>query len=144
MTALASLRPADWTLQAACPTSGLPLTAWDDHGTPDARQVCANCPVRLDCAHHALDTAERTGLWGGLDVDDRKRLAPLYGYERPGLPAHGNRSRYNHRTDPCRPDRTGRACPAPISCREAHRRWAAERRAAGAWTRTTQPESVAS
>lgn len=142
MTA-ALLRPPAWTADARCADSNLPPAAWDGNGTHSARLVCATCPVRFKCATKALENAEPSGLWGGLDAADRKRLAAQYGYERPGLPAHGTRSRRNHRTDPCRPDRTGIPCPAAVTCREAHRRWAAERRATGAWRRNAQPADTA-
>lgn len=131
MTA-ALLRPPDWTLDALC--AGHPLgPAAFDQGTPEARAVCAQCPVRHRCVLDALDTAEPDTMRGGLTPDERAAVAAEYGYERPGLPAHGTRSRYVHRDQPCRPDRTGQPCPAEITCREAHRRWAQERRSQGAW-----------
>lgn len=131
MTAL--LRPAPWTRNAACATELTP-DAWD-RCTPEARAVCATCPVRTRCATEALDNAIPDGLWGGLDPDDRTAVADHFGYDRPGLPRHGTRARYVHRTQPCR-----RTC-----CREAHRRWADERRAAGAWATpdTARPTLVA-
>lgn len=142
MTA-ALLRPADWTRDALCADRLTPWH-WDDHGTPEARAVCAECPVRLQCATEALQRAEPRGMWGGLDPDDRRDLAHHRGYELPGLPPHGTRSRFVHRTHACRPEQTGIPCPSSVTCRERHRRWAAERRAAGAWTRSTTPAQVAS
>lgn len=124
MTAL--LRPPPWTVDAACVSHHLGPAAWD-HSTPAARRVCADCPVRKNCADQALADAIPTGMWGGLSPDDRRRIAAghhgdLGTYDRPGQPRHGDRARY---VDGCR-------C-AP--CKESHRRWAAERRAAGAWAR---------
>lgn len=40
-----------------------------------ARPICAACPVRPDCLQYALDAGEEHGLWGGLDPDERARLA---------------------------------------------------------------------
>jgi hypothetical protein len=113
------LRPPAWTRHAACTGHPLGPHAWDTN-RPDARAVCATCPVRYPCALEALNQAIPDGTWGGLDPDDRTRIAATRGFDRPGAPRHGDRARY---TAGCR-------CP---HCREAHRRWAATRRAAGAW-----------
>jgi hypothetical protein len=123
------LRPPDWTLFAACdghPT--LDPTAWDN-ATPQARTICAECPVRYDCALEALNNAIPDGMWGGLDPTDRAYIAEHTGHDTPGLPRHGTRARRVHRLYPCSCD----------LCRQAHRRWARERRAAGAWKRPTAP-----
>lgn len=118
---LANLRPPPWTENAAChnqptdPLTGAQLQPhhWDDHGTPAASRVCADCPVQLACAQHALTTAEPHGMWGGLNPRDRRRVAAAAGYLAPGTPPHGSRARYTHRTHPCRCRR----------CREANTRW---------------------
>ena len=36
-----------------------------------ALAVCSLCPVRIDCARHALDTPEPFGVWGGLTEQER-------------------------------------------------------------------------
>lgn len=36
-----------------------------------ALAVCIVCPVRIDCARHALDTPEPFGVWGGLTEQER-------------------------------------------------------------------------
>lgn len=110
------LRPPDWTTNAACRIATNP-TLWDDDGTPQARRICATCPVQLNCARYALHHAIPHGMWGGLTPHDRTTIARGdHGhtnlYERPGSPRHGTRSRY---TAGCR-------C---THCREAHRRWKA-------------------
>jgi hypothetical protein len=129
VTAAALLRPPDWTRHAACDGHPLGPTAWD-RSTPAARQVCATCPVRYDCALEALTQAIPDGTWGGLTPDDRTHIAATRGFDRPGSPRHGQRSRYI----------TGCRCP---HCREAHRRWATARRAAGAWNRPdTTPDRI--
>jgi WhiB family redox-sensing transcriptional regulator len=40
-----------------------------------ARQLCAGCPVREECAEFALATGERHGVWGG--TTQRERVAVL-------------------------------------------------------------------
>ena len=125
MTA-ALLRPPEWTKAAACINHPLGHAAFDN-GTPQARAVCARCPVRHACALDALGEALPDTMRGGLTPDDRRAIAARYGFDRPGLPRHGDRARYVHRDHPCRCD----------LCREAHRRWAAGRRAVGAWAPDT-------
>ncbi len=49
-----------------------------------AKQVCFACPVRRQCAEHALAVREPYGVWGGLTEDDREailngRTLPLAG-----------------------------------------------------------------
>lgn len=39
-----------------------------------AKAVCATCPVRADCLHHAIAVDERYGIWGGLNQDERRLL----------------------------------------------------------------------
>jgi hypothetical protein len=38
-----------------------------------AKDVCAGCPVRLECLTAALDNAETWGVWGGCDEVDLRR-----------------------------------------------------------------------
>ena len=39
------------------------------------RAICARCPVAAECLEWALSTSEDSGVWGGLDPDERKALA---------------------------------------------------------------------
>jgi WhiB family redox-sensing transcriptional regulator len=39
-----------------------------------AKAVCARCPVRAECAAHALAVRERYGVWGGFSESERLRL----------------------------------------------------------------------
>ena len=39
-----------------------------------AKRVCAACPVRAECATHALTVGEEYGVWGGLSESDRLLL----------------------------------------------------------------------
>jgi WhiB family redox-sensing transcriptional regulator len=34
-----------------------------------AREICADCPVRLACMAYALRNREEFGVWAGLDAD---------------------------------------------------------------------------
>jgi len=37
-----------------------------------AKAVCAGCPVRSECARHALQVREPYGVWGGMSEEDRE------------------------------------------------------------------------
>jgi WhiB family redox-sensing transcriptional regulator len=39
-----------------------------------AKAVCRACPVRAECAAHALNTKEPYGVWGGFTEAERLRL----------------------------------------------------------------------
>lgn len=39
-----------------------------------AKRVCSACPVRPECATHALTVGEEYGVWGGLSESDRLLL----------------------------------------------------------------------
>jgi WhiB family redox-sensing transcriptional regulator len=47
-----------------------------------ARELCADCPVRLACLARALRAGERSGVWAGLDADAGE-LAYLTAAARP-------------------------------------------------------------
>jgi WhiB family transcriptional regulator, redox-sensing transcriptional regulator len=36
-----------------------------------AKEVCAACPVRLECLNYAVSRPEKYGTWGGLNEDER-------------------------------------------------------------------------
>jgi WhiB family redox-sensing transcriptional regulator len=38
-----------------------------------AKAICANCPVRRECATHALTVREPYGVWGGMSEEERER-----------------------------------------------------------------------
>ncbi|MCQ9181257.1 WhiB family transcriptional regulator [Streptomyces sp. IBSBF 2953] len=40
----------------------------------EAKRVCAGCPVSAPCLTYALDTAQTSGVWGGVGEDDRAEL----------------------------------------------------------------------
>jgi len=47
-----------------------------------AKQVCDHCPVKLQCAAHALTVREAYGTWGGMSETERATL--LAGIEDDG------------------------------------------------------------
>lgn len=47
----------------------------DDHWQDfvEAKSICANCPVRLNCLNESLENREPDGVWGGLTPRERRR-----------------------------------------------------------------------
>jgi len=42
-----------------------------------AKRVCSTCPVRRQCATHALTVGEEYGVWGGFSENERSTLRDL-------------------------------------------------------------------
>lgn len=70
----------DWQLLAACRgvDSSLFFHPEGERGAArsarenSAKEVCMRCPVRAECAAHALAVREPYGVWGGLTEDERE------------------------------------------------------------------------
>ena len=43
----------------------------DDQSIAEAKAICGDCPVRLDCLQNAIDTNQTHGIWGGLTRQER-------------------------------------------------------------------------
>jgi WhiB family redox-sensing transcriptional regulator len=75
----------DWQLLAACrgQDSSLFFHPEGERGAArrdrelHAKTICAGCPVRQECATHALAVREPYGVWGGLSEEEREQA-----YER--------------------------------------------------------------
>lgn len=39
-----------------------------------AKAICGACPVKLECAEHALAAKEPYGVWGGMSEEDREAI----------------------------------------------------------------------
>lgn len=72
----------DWQLLAACRgvDSSLFFHPEGERGAArsaretSAKEVCMRCPVRAQCAAHAMAVREPYGVWGGLTEDEREEL----------------------------------------------------------------------
>jgi hypothetical protein len=63
--------------QAACAGSPTP-DAWHDvkpRAVEWAVSVCRSCPVTPECLQFALSDPHLEGVWGGLTVDERAKVA---------------------------------------------------------------------
>jgi WhiB family redox-sensing transcriptional regulator len=43
-------------------------------GVEAARDICAGCPVRVECLNYALDHRADHGVWGGESERERQRI----------------------------------------------------------------------
>jgi WhiB family redox-sensing transcriptional regulator len=39
-----------------------------------AKEVCGTCPVKTECLEYALETNQDSGIWGGLDEEQRRNI----------------------------------------------------------------------
>lgn len=67
-----------------------PTDAWwstDPDGVAQARTACEGCPVRGECLAYAIAAEEGDGIWGGLDVEQRRaRIGTIK--KAAALPSH--------------------------------------------------------
>ena len=64
-----------WRQQGAC--NGLdPAVFFPDSedAAAEAKCICAECPVRVNCLEYALATREKDGVWGGATDKERRRI----------------------------------------------------------------------
>jgi WhiB family transcriptional regulator, redox-sensing transcriptional regulator len=68
----------EWSVDALCVTSDLDIFfPPGDDPAMEARQICADCPVRGQCLAYAVAADEPFGIWGGLDTQERRTLRRL-------------------------------------------------------------------
>lgn len=63
-----------WQMAAAC--RGLDTELFfpaRGESVSEAKAICAECPVRIDCAEYAFDSGQRFGIWGGATERERRR-----------------------------------------------------------------------
>lgn len=69
----------DWMDDALCAEIGTEMF-FPEEGNPHGvnyahgKQVCAACPVAMQCLEYALDNEIAEGLWGGVSPRDRARM----------------------------------------------------------------------
>lgn len=67
-----------WASQAKCLQAD-PETFFPEKGgsTREAKRICMQCEVRIECLEYALENDERFGIWGGLSERERRKLKRL-------------------------------------------------------------------
>lgn len=72
-------RSADWHARAACADEDPELFFPDRRLSTEALQqaweakrVCASCPVMAECGRWAQESGQRSGVWGGVWVDQQQ------------------------------------------------------------------------
>lgn len=67
--------PLAWQRDALCAQTD-PEAFFPEKGgsTRDAKGICEQCEVRLQCLEYALANDERFGIWGGLSERERRKL----------------------------------------------------------------------
>jgi WhiB family transcriptional regulator, redox-sensing transcriptional regulator len=61
-----------WANEAACRDADPEIFFPEKGGTPRAaKQVCARCPVSVECLEYALGNGLDYGVWGGVSMHDR-------------------------------------------------------------------------
>ena len=63
-----------WTAYSACSGAAPDELFVEGAAQRTAREVCADCPVRLDCLIDALDHRIVFGVWGGMTERERRSL----------------------------------------------------------------------
>jgi WhiB family redox-sensing transcriptional regulator len=77
-----SLDPDAWMLSAACrgrtdlffAPDGSETRAERRYRESQAKTVCFDCVVRVECLSEALESDERFGIWGGLTERERRSV----------------------------------------------------------------------
>jgi WhiB family redox-sensing transcriptional regulator len=72
----------EWQLEGRCRSMEVSTFFVPDYTSRDVRRgregdahaICLRCPVRPECAAHALFAGERYGIWGGFTEAERRRL----------------------------------------------------------------------
>ncbi len=64
-----------WQEKALCAQTD-PESFFPEKGgsTREAKRICVECEVRVECLEFALQKDERFGIWGGLSERERRRL----------------------------------------------------------------------
>lgn len=69
----------EWLDRAACKGHPNPEVFFPDKGecakAREARAVCRTCPVQRECLAYAIEHNETNGIWGGISMGGRRRMA---------------------------------------------------------------------
>ena len=80
LVALQDQAPPSWRQDAACRDFPTDLFFPIGHGpraqaqASQAKMICNECPVRVECLDYALTTNAQFGVFGGMSEDERRRV----------------------------------------------------------------------
>jgi WhiB family transcriptional regulator, redox-sensing transcriptional regulator len=77
----------DWQRHGSCRGLSSELFFPDDddsrerrrHREKQAKSICHDCPVLVECRNHAMRTPEKYGVWGAMSARERARLRARLG-----------------------------------------------------------------
>lgn len=64
----------NWSARGACVSADPDALFVRGRRQQEARLICRDCPVRLECLADALDRRTEFGVWGGLTERERRAL----------------------------------------------------------------------
>ena len=72
------IEPVPWSDEAKCLNAD-PDVFFPEKGgsTREAKRICSECTVRVQCLEYALEHDERFGIWGGMSERERRKLKRL-------------------------------------------------------------------
>lgn len=65
---------APWRRDAACRSYPDPDVFFDSDRTREARLVCRDCPVTVDCLTYSFASDSQFGVWGGVTPNSRRLM----------------------------------------------------------------------
>ena len=74
------MRDISWQNNALCMNS--PVDFFDEDHPEEALQICADCPVKMQCLSFALEMKTVAGVWGGVEGIDLRRALCMSPFER--------------------------------------------------------------
>ena len=64
----------NWARKAQCKAAGLDTMFVRGAEQNRAKNVCAGCPVKMECLAEALDSKLEWGVWGGMTERERRAV----------------------------------------------------------------------
>ena len=75
MTGRHGARVQSWVERAACKGADPETFHHPSHAVlQQAKKVCLDCPVQMQCLNDALVRGDQFGVWGGMEPEERRRL----------------------------------------------------------------------
>lgn len=69
-------KPPQWMNNASCAQVGGDIWHPEQGGrvAPEAKRICASCPVREQCLEYALEMGDDYGVYAGTSAGERRKL----------------------------------------------------------------------